>query len=131
MSRWSLLVAGTLLTSGCTDADPFVPDQPPLAGTIVRIQVTAEQATLAVGDSTTAVATAFGEDGSAVALVKFAWAMSDTAVAVVTSEQPSEEASLSGVAVGETELRATAGGIASEPFLITVVEPEPPGDGEG
>jgi hypothetical protein len=77
-----------------------------------------------------ATATAFRDDGTAVPLVRFAWAVADTAVAVVTSEQPSEGATVSGVAPGETTLRATAGGVSSESFLLTVVEPEPPeGDG--
>lgn len=130
MSRWSLLVAGTMLASGCTDADPFVPDEAPLSGTIVRIQAAAEQATVVVGDSTMATATAFGADGTAVPFVRFAWTVADTAVAVVTSEQPSQGATVSAVAAGETTLRATAGGVSSEPVLLTVVEPEPP-EGEG
>jgi hypothetical protein len=126
MSRWSLVLAGLILASACSDAEPFVPEQPPTSAAIVRIQVSVAEATLEVGDSTSAVAMAYDDDGTALALVSFEWISSDSTVATVAARVPSEGATVSAVSLGVTSLLATAGGVSSEPVPITVAEPEEP-----
>jgi hypothetical protein len=126
MSRWSLVLAGLTLASACSDAEPFVPDQPPTSAVIVRIEVSVPESTLEVGDTTSAVATAYADDGAALALVSFVWDSSDTTVATVTPKVPPEGATVSAVSLGVTSLLATAGGVSSEPVPITVAEPEAP-----
>ncbi len=130
MSRWSLMLAGLILASACTDADPFVPDEPPTSAAIVRIEVSVAASTLEIGDTTSAMATAYAEDGNALALVSFIWSSSDSTVATVTPEVPSAGATVSAMSLGVTSLSATAGGVSSEPVPITVAEPEVP-DGVG
>jgi uncharacterized protein YjdB len=120
------MLAGSILVSACSDAEPFVPEQPPTSAAIVSIQVSVAEATLEVGDTTSAVAVAHAEDGSALALVSFRWSSSDSTVATVAAKVPSAGATVSAVALGVTSLVATAGGVSSEPLPITVAEPEEP-----
>jgi len=121
-----LVLAGLILVSACSDTEPFVPEQPPTSAAVVRIQVSVAVATLEVGETTSAVATAYDGDGTALALVSFVWISSDSTVATVAAKVPSEGATVSAVSLGVASLRATAGGVSSEPVPITVAEPEEP-----
>jgi type IV pilus biogenesis protein CpaD/CtpE len=126
MSRWSLVLAGLILASACSDAEPFVPEQPPTSAAIVRIEVSVAESTLEIGDTTSAMATAYAEDGTALPLVSFTWSSSDSTVATVTPKVPSEGATVSAVSLGVTSLLAGAGGVSSAAVPITVAEPEVP-----
>ena len=121
MSRRSVVLAAVVLISACSSADVFVPDQPPSSAAVVRIEITSA-ATLVIGDTATALATAYDEDGSAVGLVSFTWSTADSTVATVTPR----EATVRAVSIGVTSLQVRVGGVASTPFAINVVEPEPP-----
>lgn len=122
--RWTWMMALPVLMAGCGSAEPLSTTDPSSA-LVARVEITVDAGNVELGDSTTARATAFSPGGAPVALVDFVWSSSDTSVATVEALVPSDDAVVRSVALGATSLMARAGGIASEPVALVVVEPEP------
>lgn len=111
--RRALLALLFLIGAGCAD-DALVDDP----GEMVppRVEVVAPVTALVQGETTQLSATYFDETGEAEPQTTFAWTTSNPSVATVA-----DDATVTGIAPGQTMIQAAAHGVDSDPLTLTVV----------
>jgi glucose/arabinose dehydrogenase len=118
LAHWLVLAPALLLMAYACSGETGGDLQEPPA--LVAITVTGSDTTLTVGQTVQLTATAEDANGAPVEGVIFGWSSSDPAVASV-----SETGLVTGLADGQTEIRATAEGVTGS-LLVTVAATAPP-----
>jgi len=106
--RTAAILATPLVLSACGKDNPTMP-------AVLSVIITSPTQTIAVGQTVQLTATARDASGATIANAKITYTATPTAVVSV-----SETGRVIGVAAGAGTITATAGGVVSAPFAITV-----------
>jgi uncharacterized protein (TIGR03437 family) len=104
-------------SAGGLRAEAAITVRPP-PPVLTRIEVSPPAASVVVGGTQQFTARAFDQFDAEMAGFRFSWATSDPSVAMI-----GEAGLATGVAEGSTEVRASAGALASRPATLTVAPP--------
>jgi hypothetical protein len=117
-ARISCILAVALWTIGCPGSDSNNPVSPNSATPVLTtITVSITPASIQVGQTTTASAAGFDQNGAAIAMGTVTWSTASGAVATVNTT-----GGITAVAAGQTQVIASAGGKQGQ-ALVTVTTP--------